>query len=188
MADSLRGQFLVASRSLNDPNFFKTVVLIVEHTPDGAMGLIVNRPSSVTVSNALSMHFSLPETDELVHVGGPVEPSDLFILHNAAELEVNERPVLPGLFVGSNGSVFEEVVRSLNKPEHGCLFRIYSGCAGWAPNQLEHEIQRGDWFMTQACPEMVFSCEPYDSWDCCLKKIWQENRMLPHTVRNPEWN
>ncbi|MCH7689208.1 MAG: YqgE/AlgH family protein, partial [Planctomycetes bacterium] len=62
MCDSLRGQYLIAGKQLRDPNFFKTVVLIVEHGEDGAMGLVVNRPSSVTVGHALSEHFKLPET------------------------------------------------------------------------------------------------------------------------------
>ena len=86
MPKSLRGQYLISGKWLRDPNFYKTVVLMVEHNAQGAMGLVVNRPSSVTVAHALSEHFNLPETDDLVYVGGPVEPSALFVLHNCEEL------------------------------------------------------------------------------------------------------
>src|SRR3989304_1996646 len=112
MPNSLRGQFLIAGKRLRDPNFARTVVLIVEHGSEGAMGLVVNRPSSVTVAHALCEHFNIPETDDLVYVGGPVEPQNLFILHNAGHLDENENPVVPGLYVGSSPEVFETVVRS----------------------------------------------------------------------------
>ncbi|MEZ6064414.1 MAG: YqgE/AlgH family protein [Planctomycetaceae bacterium] len=101
--DSLKGCFLVAGCRLRDPNFFKTAVLIIEHGVEGAMGLVVNRPSSISVSNALSGTIDLPEHGELVHVGGPVEPNALFILHSAGELDSAEQPVLPGLYVASSG-------------------------------------------------------------------------------------
>src|ERR1700682_5169784 len=107
MPEFLRGHFLASARNLRDPNFFKTVVLRIEHDENGSMGLVVNRPSGVTVASALSGHFDLPETDDVVFVGGPVEESSLFILHNADDLDTVEVPLIPGLFVGSNADIFE---------------------------------------------------------------------------------
>ena len=80
MPDSLRGQFLIAGKNLRDPNFYQSVVLIVEHGDGGAMGVVVNRPSGVTVTQALQKHFELPETGEMVYVGGPVERNALWIV------------------------------------------------------------------------------------------------------------
>ena len=188
MAESLRGQFLVAGKHLLDQNFFKTVVLVVEHNSEGAMGLVVNRPSSVSVASALSEHFNLPETDEPVHVGGPVEPAALFILHNAAEYEDCDRPVLPGLYVGSSADVFESVVRAFADGQPGMRFRVFSGCAGWAAGQLEGEISRGDWHVHNASSELTLAEDPYAVWDTCMQRIYEANRILPHTVQNPEWN
>ena len=189
MSGSMRGQFLIAGKQLIDPNFFRTVILIVEHSGEGAMGLVINRPSSVSVANALSQHFELPETEEVVYVGGPVEPAALFILHNSAEIEGDqERPVSPGLFVGSSADVFESVVRAYAANEPGSAFRIFSGCAGWASNQLEGEIARGDWYVLPASPQIVFHDDPYDAWDLSLQKIYESNRIVPHLVRNSEWN
>ncbi len=132
MAESLRGHCLIAAKRLRDRNFYKTVVLMVEHGSDGAMGLVINRPSSVTVAHALSEHFKLPETDDLVYVGGPVEPSALFIVHNSLEFDTDESPVIPGVYVGSSAEVFEQIVRSSAEGNPDLRFRIYSGCAGWA--------------------------------------------------------
>ena len=96
MFESLRGHFLIAGCELRDPNFFKAVVLIVEHTEEGAMGLVINRPSSLSVSNALAGHFDIPETGETVYCGGPVEPDAFFVLHNVVEHSGGECPVAGG--------------------------------------------------------------------------------------------
>ena len=71
----IKGQFLIAGKQMRDPNFYRSVVLMVEHGESGAMGLVVNRPSNVSGARALSEHFDLPESDQLVYVGGPVEPA-----------------------------------------------------------------------------------------------------------------
>ncbi|MGE3316012.1 MAG: YqgE/AlgH family protein [Planctomycetaceae bacterium] len=188
MSQSLRGHFLIAGKRLRDSNFFKTVVLMVEHGDEGAMGLVVNRPSSVSVAHALSEHFQLPDTNDQVYVGGPVEPSALFILHNAAELDENERPVIPGLFVGSSAAVFESVVRSSAEGNPNLRFRIFSGCAGWGPDQLEGELSRGDWYHHPADSDFLFHDDPYQVWDLMMQKVHETNRILPADPANPEWN
>lgn len=161
---------------------------MVEHGTDGAMGLIVNRPSTVTVSHALSEHFQLPETDDLVYIGGPVEPSALFILHNRAELNGNENSIVPGLFVGNSPEVFESVVRSSLDADDEMQFRIYCGCAGWAPGQLEGELARGDWFLLPANAESLFQDNPYDVWDELRARVHKSPSILPEWPENPEWN
>ena len=138
--EPLCGQFLIAGKQLRDSNFFKTVVLIVEHGVQGTMGLVLNRPSSVTIAHALSEHFNLPETDDLVYVGGPVEPAALFILHNAEHLNEEQSPISSGLYLGSSANVFESVVRSAVENDAGLNFRIFSGCAGCSPGQRDAEL------------------------------------------------
>ena len=188
MSGSLRGQFLIAGKRLRDPNFYRTVVLMVEHGDEGAMGLVVNRPSSIGVAHALSEHFHLPETEDMVHIGGPVEPSALFILHTAHELDESETSVVPGLFVGSSADAFENIVRSAAAGDESMRYRIFSGCAGWGPEQLEGEIARGDWYVSPAAADLVFDSDPYDLWDTLLAKVFEAKRILPHRCKNPEWN
>jgi len=188
MCESLRGRYLIAGKRLRDTNFYKTVVLMVEHGSEGAMGLVVNRPSSITVAHALSKHFQIPDTDDLVYVGGPVEPSALFILHNASEFDENETAVIPGLYVGSSAEVFETIIRASAEGNADLSFRIFSGCSGWAPGQLEGELERGDWYQQPATSDMLFLEDPYEVWDRLLLKVYESNRILPDAPNNPEWN
>lgn len=188
MPESLQGQFLVSAKRLHDPHFLKTVVLMVEHGSDGAMGLVINRPSSVTVAHALSQHFNLPETDDLVYVGGPVEPAALFVLHNAPDLDDSETPVIPNLYVGSSADVFESVVRAAAAGDPDIKFRIFSGCAGWGPEQLEGEISRGDWYQIRATSDLILHDDPYQVWDLAMERFHKANRFLPQHSDHPEWN
>lgn len=188
MPESLRGQFLISAKHLRDPNFFKTVVLLLEHNQHGAMGLVVNRPSSVTVSQVLSQHFELPETGEVVFMGGPVEPGNLFILHNADELDFSESPPLEGVFVGCTKDVFESVVHAVSEGDEEARFRVFSGCAGWSPKQLEGEIGRGDWLLHDASPEFVFHKEPYEVWDTLMRTFQKAHQLVSAANAHPEWN
>lgn len=190
---------LIAARNLRDPNFFKTVVLIVEHNDEGAMGVVVNRPSGVTVAHALKKHFDLPETGEMVHIGGPVERNALFILHNAEDLEkpatsdyvsdnAPAEPIIEGLFVGSSPDTFENVIQRAAANDPDLKYRVYFGCAGWGPDQLEGEVGRNDWLILPARLDLVFHPEPYDVWDQALTEHRQSRPVVPGAPSNPEWN
>lgn len=188
MNSSLRGHLLIALPKLKDSNFFKSVVLIVEHGPDGAMGLVLNRPSDNTVAESLKGHFEYPETDEVVFTGGPVEPAALFMIHDSQELDPTENPVIPGLFMGSSAEVFEDVVQARMEGIDSIRFRIYSGCAGWGPNQLEGELERGDWLTLAASAEFVFSGNPYAVWDHAFERCQTAHRLPNFNCDHPEWN
>lgn len=188
MSKSLRGNCLVAAKSLRDPNFHKTVVLLLEHGDQGATGLIVNRPSSVKVSHALSGNFNVPEMEDVLFFGGPVEPLALLMLHNADLLQETEASPVPGLFIGTDES-FEQVLQSCGaEGTSRPLFRIFSGYSGWGPDQLEGEIERGDWLVYPGCCDLLFRADPYDVYEIVMKKIFVANRILPHDTKNAEWN
>lgn len=176
MAQPLRGRYLIAGRNLKDPNFFRTVVLLVEHNDSGSMGLVLNRPTAVEVRQALSGHFELPEADDPVYFGGPVEPQALFLLHDAAEQAGGELPVLPGLFVGANADVFEKIVTTATAT--GTRYKVFSGCAGWGPGQLEGELGRGDWFVADAKTEAIFRNDPYSHWDQLIDEVAARNPLV----------
>ena len=188
MPDSLRGQFLIAGKNLRDPNFYQSVVLLVEHGDGGAMGVVVNRPSGVTVSHALQKHFEMPDTGEMVYFGGPVERNALFILHNADDLDSSETPVLDGLFVGSSPDTFESIVQRAAEGDSDLKFRVYFGCAGWGPEQLEGELARNDWLLFPATQEFVFHPDPYDAWSLLLAEWNKANPLLPGVIGKPGLN
>lgn len=188
MEDSLRGQILLASKRLHDPSFFRSAVLILEHTGEGAMGVVVNHPSSVDVANALVGHFGPNTTEGVIYVGGPVEPTALSMLHDNPIWGDEELTIAPGVFIGSSQEAFEEIVRSQDPEKPQNRFRIYSGYAGWQGGQLEGEISRGDWFSIEASDEFVFHHNPYDVWDELLSKFHKQHRFLPIPTEKVEWN
>ena len=181
---SLRGHFLIAGPHLRDRNFFKTVVLVLEHTPAGAMGLVVNRPSSLAVANALAGHFDLPETDETVYLGGPVEPADLFLIHHNDAWDGESVQVAAGVFVTTDPQAFEAIVLA----DHVEPRRIVSGYAGWSPGQLESELDTGDWLVLDAALPDVFAPDPYKLWDELKDRARESHRLIPHPTPHPEWN
>jgi putative transcriptional regulator len=187
-APEIKGQFLVAGKQMRDPNFYRSVVLMVEHGESGSMGLVVNRPSNVSVTRALSEHFDLPDSDQLVYVGGPVEPAALFMLHSAGEFETEESDVVPGIYVGSSPDVFERVIEQVVGGSDDLEFRVFAGCAGWGPGQLEGELEHGDWHILPAVAPEILPGDPYTLWDELVERIHETNRTIPPTPGNPEWN
>lgn len=189
MFNSLRGQCLLAARSLRDQNFYKTVVLMLEHTEQGATGLVLNRPSSVRVAHALSGHFTLPDTEEVVFMGGPVEQSALLILHDAEGLGCSDSSPAPGVFIGGSAESFEQVLlSSTSDDEDRARFRVFSGYSGWGGGQLEGEIERGDWLIYSGSHELVFEIDPYEVYDIALQKFFGSNDLLPYRVKDPSLN
>ena len=193
MSESLRGHFLIAAKHLRDSNFFKAVVLMLEHNEDGAMGVVINHPMDVSVSSALSKHSEISRAGQCLLAGGPVEENALLILHNSLDYDQEHDPVVPGVFVGTSPDVFEKVVSSsLNEDrsdrKDSFQFRVYAGYSGWGAGQLEYEMSRGDWFTIPASADFVFGREPYDVWDEVLQCFHERKRMLPNQPPNPEWN
>ena len=183
--DSLTGKLLIASRSLRDPNFFRAVVLIIRHGDDGALGLVINRPSGNKAAQALQKHLKLPHPEQAVFYGGPVEPTALFLVHDAGGEESWE--VVEGLYVGTSPQAYQFVVQTA-ETGNDVASRVYVGCAGWAPDQLESELFRNDWYVQDATREIVLSADPYALWQDTLASALAEHRLLRHIVPNPELN
>ena len=185
---SLQGSFLIAADQLRDPTFYRSVVLMLEHTPENAMGLIVNRPTGTTIGNALAQHDPVNGIDAPVFCGGPVEQNALFVLHNCVALGKQDQEIVPGLFLAGSEGSFDAVVRKKAQPDRDILFRLISGYAGWGAGQLESELVRGDWRVSPAPEGMLLEEDPYSLWEVCMRRLNCVTRLLPHNVRNPEWN
>ncbi|MEZ6064413.1 MAG: YqgE/AlgH family protein [Planctomycetaceae bacterium] len=84
--------------------------------------------------------------------------------------------------------VFERVMRAIANEQPDLRYRVFSGCAGWGPQQLEGELSRGDWFVVPACSRLVFDQDPYTVWDSLLEEVYRSKRLLPVECQHPEWN
>jgi putative transcriptional regulator len=188
MSDSIRGKFLIAGKHLRDNNFFKSIVLMLEHNDEGAMGLVINRPLDVSLSEALSKHFDFPASDHYLYDGGPVEQNALLILHNSTDHDQEHVAVVPGVFVGTSPDIFERVVQSISEDDASFRFRIFAGYSGWSAGQLESEMARGDWYAVKAKSQHVFGDDPYEVWEDVMQSFYESHRILPNQPPSPEWN
>lgn len=146
---TLEGHFLVASRSLRDPNFLRTVVLMIEHDEEGSFGIVLNRPSGKTIQHVWEMIEQGPcECDDMVYVGGPV-PGPIVAIHQREELA--ERTILPNLFASTDKELVQQIVEENQPP-----FRLFSGHAGWGADQLEDELKVGGWISEPASDADIF--------------------------------
>lgn len=145
----LTGSLLVASPKLPDPNFFRSVVFVVEHSDQGALGVILNRESDTSLTQVWdSVVDSICRTERLLHIGGPVE-GPLMALHSDRELDGIE--VIPHVYFSSEKETLESLVAQREKP-----FRVFSGYAGWGAGQLDGELQAGGWLTARADSRFVF--------------------------------
>jgi putative transcriptional regulator len=142
----------------------------------------------MTIAKALSQADGKNLSDAPVFVGGPVEPTSLFILHNSLVIGKKDQEVAPGLFLAGSEDSFEDVVRSGKKPSSDIKFRLISGYAGWGEGQLDDEINRGDWRTLPADGAVVLEEDVYGLWEVCTRKLHRATRLLPHNIVNPDWN
>lgn len=157
-AELAKGNFLVASRSLHDPNFVHAVILLVEYGSDGAMGIIINRPTKMALSIMLPDIESLERRTDTVWLGGPVSRWQMFLLTRTPnEIEGSTR-ILEDLYLSASRILLESLV------EEETDFRVYAGYAGWSPGQLEHEVARGSWHILPGEAAMVFDEAPEELW------------------------
>jgi putative transcriptional regulator len=161
---SLRGQLLVAAPDLLDPNFRRTVVLVGEHGEEGAMGIVLNRPSDVTFDEAVPALAEIVDGDDLVHVGGPVQPQAIVVLG-----EFDEPDDAGVLVFGTVGFLPGEIDDATSVGELART-RVFAGYAGWGPGQLESELEESAWIVEPAEPADVFTLDPDDLWSAVLRR------------------
>jgi len=161
--ESLRGHLLIAGPSLLDPNFWRTVVLVGEHSEEGALGVVLNRSSETPVEEALPELTLLAEDLGAVHVGGPVQPSAVVVLADFVDPDAAETLVLDSVgFLPSE--VEPDTLGELRRA------RVYAGYAGWGPGQLDGELEDGSWIVEPARPEDVFTDDPESLWSDVLRR------------------
>ena len=179
--DSLRGHLLIAGPGLVDPNFWRTIVLVGEHSEEGALGVVLNRTSETPVHEAVPELAALVGGMGDVHVGGPVQPSAIVVLADFAEPADAD-----ALVVESVGFLPAEVDPDSLGPLRRA--RVYVGYAGWGPGQLDDELDEGSWIVEPALADDVFTAEPDALWSAVLRRKGGPFRVLAAMPPDPSQN
>jgi putative transcriptional regulator len=154
--NSLQGKLLVSSPALVDPNFRKTVVLIAHHDEEGAMGLVLSRPSNVPASDAVPALDGLPGSTDPVFVGGPVQPEAFMALAEFDDVGEAAAPIFGAIgFMPAESEPEDLSIRRV---------RLFAGYAGWGPGQLEAELAEPSWLVVDASADDPFADDPDELW------------------------
>jgi putative AlgH/UPF0301 family transcriptional regulator len=160
------GKLLVASRGLGDPDFARTVILLVRYDENGALGLILNRRTDVPLSRVLALEAAKDRSDK-VYLGGPVGPSAVLALFKSSVKMEKAENIFGGVYLISDKALFEQTISARPDP---AVFHVYLGYAGWTQDQLRTEAQLGAWFVFPADAATVFNASPDSLWLQMIQK------------------
>lgn len=171
-----KGRLIVASEGLLDPNFDRTVVLLLDHGEAGSMGIVLNRPSRARLDRILPGLEGAGEIEEPFFVGGPVAIREVLMLFTTGEEHADQMHVLGTVYAGWDEELLE---RMLTKPRGGEKFRLYAGHAGWAPGQLEAEVEARGWHIFPATEAIIFAGGEEDLWQGFIRRTRMRIALVP---------
>jgi putative transcriptional regulator len=165
MIDALAPGFLIAVPQMLDPNFQQTVVLLLQQGENGALGIVVNRDTSLLLKDLCKDHEIGYSGDpkKRVRLGGPVQPEQGLVVYGPEHEDPEGRPVVEGLHVSASTGTLGRLC-TLSKGRFHC----FSGYAGWAPGQLEREINEGSWIIAPVSADLVLDHPPDGMWSKAL--------------------
>lgn len=176
--NDLTDHFLIAMPALADPNFAQTVAYICEHHSDGALGIVVNRPSELTLAE-LFTHMGLGEVNQTigkrpVYVGGPVQPKNGFVLHSPegdwdSSLAVSDEITI---------TTSRDILEALAHDEGPRRYLVALGYAGWGTGQLEYEMSQNAWLSSPADPAIIFDREGHERWHAAAQLLGVDLSLL----------
>jgi putative transcriptional regulator len=170
---------LIAVPQLGDPNFYRSVIIMLEHGEQGSMGLVISRATTLSVGSFCDSQGLVYQGDatETVYLGGPVQTERAFILHSPGPRGPETEEILEGVHI----SYSLESLRLLSQEPTKHL-RIYLGYAGWGPGQLAHELSEGAWLVHRASADLIFAGPDTDPWNTALAEMGIDPVRLMHSA------
>jgi putative transcriptional regulator len=167
MSDSFQCALLLSMPQLQDPNFARTVVLLCEFSPEGAFGLVLNRPTNVPAREMVPLDPPIVAGNSMpLWIGGPVEPQRGWILL-ADEPEAEFKQIREGLYLSTSPSLLRTVLESSPAPRA----RVLAGYAGWGAGQLDEELAQSAWLIADVDLDLVFDVAPEAMWERAIRRI-----------------
>lgn len=168
MSETFRPTLLLSMPQLQDPNFARTVVLLCDYLPEGAFGLVLNRPTEMAASTMVRLEPPVSAGNDLpLHVGGPVEPERGWILLSEEPAEAEYRTILHGLYLSTSPALLRKVLESSPAPRA----RVLAGYAGWGPGQLDAELAQSAWLMSDVELDLIFDIDPAAMWETAIRRL-----------------
>lgn len=181
-----RGAFLVASPKLLDPNFMHSVVLLVDHGPQGSYGVIVNRRAELTLEDVGTDGPLFEGRGDPLWFGGPVGAEQLQVLHGLGETVPGSLAVLPGVQLGGDPQVLRRLLAGDEAVAAPAKFVV--GYSGWGAKQLEGELREGAWVLCPGAERFVFDADPETLWRRVLRARGGPYAELADLPPDPTWN
>lgn len=175
---SLKGHFLMAMPGLSDPNFYRSVTCISEHTSEGAVGIVINNVHEALSGKMIFDELGIPHVKAAegleIYIGGPVHANEIFVLHGPpfdweATLQINA-----DLALSNTKSILEAIAMGAGPKS----YIISIGCAGWGPGQLELELRENVWLTGPCCRDIVFDLPAESRWEASMKRIGIDPALL----------
>jgi putative transcriptional regulator len=159
---------LLSMPQLVDPNFVRTVVLLCEHAPEGAFGLVLNRPTTVTAASVVRLEPPIAEGGGLtLWMGGPVEPQRGWILLGDQAEASDARRIAEGVYLSASPVLLRRVLEERPVPRA----RVLAGYAGWGPGQLDNELAESSWLIAEVQPDLIFDVDPDVMWETAIRRL-----------------
>ncbi|AMM52225.1 hypothetical protein TH61_14945 [Rufibacter sp. DG15C] len=177
------GSILISEPFLGDPNFERSVVLVCQHDKEGTVGLVLNKLSTINLSEVIEINEEI--FDISLAIGGPMQPNTLHYIHKLKDLP-EAKQISPELFWGGN---FEELTRRINL---GLIsqeqIRFFVGYSGWSPHQLQEEIDKNVWFITNKAVNKLLNLNIDSLWRDILKQMGGKYKMYANYPADPNLN
>lgn len=180
-----KGIFLIADPKLRDPNFTQTVVLLCEHNDQGTLGVVVNRPTTLRLSEAIPKINGGHLISDVIYSGGPVQPDHIMTLYRAEDQVPESEHVADGIYLGGSVTILEDMLAVSSATNS---IRAYVGYAGWTSNQLESELRESSWKLVPADQKFVFDMEPSRVWSTLLASLGEEYSIYASMPSDPTMN
>jgi putative transcriptional regulator len=167
MSDPFRASLLLSMPQLQDPNFARTVVLLCDYGPEGAFGLVINRPTDVPATSMVRLDPPVVEGNDMpLWIGGPVEPQRGWILLGE-EPAVEFKCIRDGLYLSTSAVLLRDVLEARPAPRA----RVLAGYAGWGPGQLDGELSQSAWLMADVDLDIVFDVPAAAMWETAIRRL-----------------
>ena len=162
-----KGSLLIASPEINSGIYFRSVILVCEHTPSGSFGLIINKPLEIELPEDLINLKNQSNPRIEIRAGGAIQPNQTMLLHSQETLADQALKVCDSVYLGGDIQFLQEAINDTNGP----YLRLYFGYTGWNSGQLEREFLNGNWFLTPASSQYVFEIPSEKLWQTILRDM-----------------